>query len=198
MFFDLFGTLISLLSTYYFIRMDIKAWPIGLLATCFNGWLYWHKGIYADMSLELVYFLSICYGWHQWSSMQEQKSTSLKRLSTKQWVIINMLMITLYIVIYNLLISFTHSTVAKLDALTTSLSLIAQGLMCHKVIATWMFWFVADALYAWMYLCKELSFHAILMIAYTGMAVIGYINWVKNYKPPVFSRLNQKSNVPMV
>ena len=60
MLYDLFSALTSLLSTYYFIRLDIKAWPIGLLATCFNGWLFWQKGIYADMCLESFYFLRDC------------------------------------------------------------------------------------------------------------------------------------------
>ena len=51
MLFDLIGALTSLLSTYFFIRMNNKAWPVGMLATVLNGWLYWYKGIYAEYDL---------------------------------------------------------------------------------------------------------------------------------------------------
>nr|WP_081726626.1 nicotinamide mononucleotide transporter [Legionella oakridgensis] len=56
MFYDLIGAIASLLSTYYFIRQNNKAWAIALLATALNGWLYWQTGIYADMCLESFYF----------------------------------------------------------------------------------------------------------------------------------------------
>jgi nicotinamide mononucleotide transporter len=81
-----------------------------------------------------------------------------------------------------LLETFTHSTVALLDAATTSLSLVAQWLMCHKIIITWVLWFITDVLYAAMYLSKNLPFHSILMIIYTGMAIAGYLVWARRYK----------------
>ena len=87
-----------------------------------------------------------------------------------------------FITIHYLLSTLTHSTVAILDAATTSLSLVAQWLMCHKIIATWILWFITDALYATMYLSKSLPFHSILMIVYTGMAITGYLVWARQYK----------------
>ncbi len=178
MFYDLFGALTSLLSTYYFIRLDCKAWAIGLLATCVNGWLYWQKGIYADMCLEIIYFLSICYGWYRWSRpARPEHHNLLTYMTLKQWRYLGIAGLALYMVIFSLLITFSNSTVAKLDALTTSLSLTAQWLMCHKVIVTWVLWFIADAMYALMYLQKDLPAHTLLMIIYTGMAVMGYLSW---------------------
>lgn len=59
---DILGAIISLLSTYYFIRLDSKAWLTSLFATCLNAFLYWQKGIYADMILESFYFLALAMG----------------------------------------------------------------------------------------------------------------------------------------
>ncbi len=188
--YDLLGACASLLSTYYFIRVDSKAWPIGLFSTCFNSWLYWKNGIYADMALQSFYFLSICYGWHRWSKQKHLGSTSIKRLSNKQLLSLCITILGLYALIFNLLMSFSHSTVAKLDALTTSLSLVAQLLMCYKIITTWILWLIADALYALMYWHKTLPFHTLLMLPYTGMAFIGFYQWHKK------DRLEKMSNLP--
>ena len=191
MVYDLFGALTSLLSTYYFIRMDRKAWAIGLLATCINAWLYWQKGIFADMCLETFYFVSTCYGWYRWSRASSSLEAGLlTRFSMKQWLCLLITGIALYSAILYLLTTYSNSTVATLDALTTSLSLVAQWLMCHKVIATWILWFITDALYALMYLQKDLPFHTVLMFIYTGLAVVGYLTWWKKQRFPKLSTAN--------
>lgn len=186
MLFDFISAFVSLLSTYYFIRLDNKAWPIGMIATCLNGWLYWTKGIYADMLLESFYFLSMCYGWYRWqkqaSGHGNQNPAPLGKLSFLQWCTLFMLLVLVFSVIHYLLNTLTNSNVALLDASTTSLSLVAQWLMCHKIIITWVLWFITDALYAFMYLGKNLPFHCVLMFIYTGMAITGYLVWAKRSK----------------
>ncbi|KTC85658.1 MULTISPECIES: nicotinamide riboside transporter PnuC [Legionella] len=175
---DILGTVTSLLSTYYFIRLDNKAWLMTLLATCFNSVLYWQNGIYADMLLELFYFLSTCYGWYLWKKPTEPLG-NIRKLSKKQWTLLLIAIMGCFILFSILLTTFTPSNVVLLDALTTSLSLAAQWLMCHKALATWFFWLVTDSIYAYMYFQKQLPFHCLLMIVYMGMAIIGYLTWTK-------------------
>ena len=192
MIFDILGALFSLVSTYFFIRLNNKAWIVGLIATCVNGGLYWYKAIYADMGLELFYFFMMIYGWYKWQATGNNKykqPTMLKHLSLRHWLILASVFISTFTLIYLFLSFYTHSSVPKLDALTTTLSLIAQWLMCHKIIMTWIFWFITDAFYVGLYLTKELPFHALLMLVYTGMAVTGYIVWarVEKVKTPIYS-----------
>lgn len=180
MLFDLFGACCSLLSTYYFIKLNSKAWAIGLLATIINGWLYWHKGIYADMVLEIAYFLSMGYGWYKWQSTSKNYKnhpTGLNQLSASHWALLFLLLSGVFFIVYTLLSTLTASSVAFLDASTTSLSLVAQWLMCQKIITTWLIWFITDALYALLYFGKNLPFHCLLMIIYTGLAVSGFLIW---------------------
>jgi nicotinamide mononucleotide transporter len=183
MVFDIIGAFVSLLSTYFFIQLNNKAWPVGILATALNGWLYWHKGIYADMILEFCYFLSLCYGWYLWRKKDINNTlgieqATLNTLTLRQWMALGTSLCLMYILIHYFLQSFTNSNIAFMDAASTSLSLVAQWLMCHKIIATWLLWFITDALYAFMYYAKDLPFHTILMLVYTGMAVTGYWVWV--------------------
>lgn len=177
MLFDILGAVTSLLSTYFFIRVSNKAWPIGLLAIVMNSYLYWQKGIYADMCLELFYFVSLSYGWYRWVKQSNQPTLAIRNTTGKEWLWLVLITAILYCSIYYALTTFTHSTIAKLDACTTALSIVGQVLMCHKIMATWVFWFLADACYAYLYLVKNLPYHGLLMVVYTGMAVTGYLHW---------------------
>ena len=182
LFFDLFGALCSLLSTFYFIRLNSKAWLVGLVATLINGFLYWHKGIYADMTLEGFYFLSMAYGWFKWQQKTTpfNQPTRLNQLTWRQAILIAFILCALFGLIYSILRTLTHSSVAFLDATTTSLSILAQWLMCYKIILTWVVWFLVDILYAWMYLSKQLPFHSVLMFVYVIMAISGYLVWSRS------------------
>lgn len=180
MLFDLFGAFFSLLATYYFIKINKLAWLITLLATILNGYLYWNKGIYADMLLESFYFLSACYGWYLWNTKKlKAERPIIYNLSIKQWLLVFGFAASLYIIFSYLLKSYTGSDVVELDALTTALSLTAQALMTYKIIFTWILWLITDLLYAYLYFYKEIPFHAGLMILYLSMAIIGYVSWIK-------------------
>ncbi|WP_412754112.1 nicotinamide riboside transporter PnuC [Legionella londiniensis] len=181
MIYDFLGALASFISTYYFIRQDKRAWLIGFIATSLNGWLYWQNGIYADMCLESFYALTTGYGWYQWSKNKshQQKHYLITKPSPKQALIVLLAVGIIFLLIYYIL-CFFHSTIAALDALTSSLSLVAQWLMCHKIITTWILWFVTDALYALIYIQKNLPAHVILMLLYMFLAISGYKIWLKS------------------
>ncbi|WP_419420418.1 nicotinamide riboside transporter PnuC [Legionella sp. D16C41] len=182
MFLDILGTCLSLLATIYFIRLNSYGWLISLVATSLNSLLYWQKGIYADMLLEIFYFITSCYGWFKWRQPSDNEHQSIQILKAKQWYILLTIILSLFLSIKFILTFFTNSDVAILDALTTSLSLAGQWLMCYKFIATWIVWLITDALYAYLYLQKNIPFHTLLMIIYTLMALYGYHNWSKILK----------------
>ncbi|KTD64877.1 nicotinamide riboside transporter PnuC [Legionella spiritensis] len=179
---DISGTLASLLATWLFIRINRKAWLVSMLATILNAWLYWQKGIYADMTLESFYFISTGYGWLTWRKPHKNQPGEISNLTGMQWIILGFAVLILFTAIMWVLQRYTSSNIASLDALTTSLSLVAQWLMCYKITATWILWLITDAIYAYLYLVKELPFHVVLMCAYLAMAAAGYRIWVKRQK----------------
>lgn len=180
---DLLGATTSLISTCFFIRGSYKAWPISLMAIFINSFLYWKKGIYADMSLEFAYLFFTCYGWYYWQSTKTIKLTNITvQLSKFSWLMLAISIIFLFTSIKLFLYHFTASTVSTLDAVTTSLSLTAQWLMCYKKIITWVLWFITDVIYGYLYWQKELPLHTLLMLVYTGLAILGYYTWKKGNK----------------
>lgn len=185
MYFDFFGTIFSLLATSLFVTNSKKAWPVSIIAITINSWLYFTKGIYAHLFLESFYLMSCIYGWIFWSGKTDLKNSNepFPVFITKPLIIsYTILTSTLFLTGYGLLSKYTNSNIPGLDALTTALSICAQIMMCKKIMATWIIWFVTDSLVAIIYWYKSLPFHCAMMIIYTFLAILGYLRWLSLIK----------------
>lgn len=176
--FDAVGSALDLLDTYLLIKANIWAWPIGIVAVLINAVLYYQVKLYADFSLQLLYLVSMAYGWYYWlHPKNNQAEVRVTRLSRKVMVCWLMAGVCVTGLISYLLRHYSPSTTPWWDASTTAMSLIAQWLTCRKKIENWLVWFVVDALYVGLYAYKDLPFHAIENSVYLVMAVMGYLNW---------------------
>lgn len=175
---DIIGASLAFISTIFYIRISILAWPISLISLCISLSLYWHKGIYGDMGLHIIYISMSIYGWYAWKfggrKHSELPISSLTfSLTTKLALIATIGISALYFILSH----YTNSQIPLWDATTTILSLIAEWMICRKIIQCWGLWFLMDASFVGIYFFKGLPAHAILNIVYVGMAVAGYWRW---------------------
>ena len=174
---DFSGSAFSLAATIGFVLANRIAWPLSIAAIIINVILYFSAGLYSDSALEGFYFILTIYGWHAWSNQHNKPIlpvTHLKLPLACMLIVFGIIGVWLDI---TLLQTYTHSTVPVSDAITTVLSLIAQFLICRKIIETWILWFIVDGSYLGLYLYKGIPFHSTLMLIYLGLAVAGYIRW---------------------
>lgn len=174
---DPMGASLSLACTYYLTAAYRSAWLIGLCAIILNAILYWQKGIYGALFLELIYFVSSIYGWYQWHASQNRPTRAIRHLSIKEGVFFISLAMLGTIMIAAFLSQWTDSEVPYWDAAITAMSLIAQWLLCLKVIQCWLVWFVVDAMVASLHLYKGIPFHSIIHWIYLLLALLGYWRW---------------------
>jgi len=64
-----------------------------------------------------------------------------------------------------------------LDSFTTVLSLVAQYLLNRKYIENWYFWIVADIIYIYLYIVRDLKLTAVLYFVFLCMCVAGFVHW---------------------
>lgn len=175
---DVLGTIFGFISTICYIRVSPLAWPIGLVAILCDMLLFLQTGIYGDLGLNSIYLLMTFYGWYQWKFGGENKTElPITNWSANLMLILGIIStfgIALLIIALKL---FTNSQVPYLDSITTVISLVAQWLICRKVIQCWHLWFLVDALYVGMYFYKGIPAHALLNVVYLCMAVSGYYAW---------------------
>lgn len=174
---DLVGALLSLITTYFYIKANANAWKVGIFATSLNTILYVSQGIYGQAILEGLYFASMWYGLWQW---QTKSDTTLKirSLSLPQTLTYGFIVL-LCVPLCTTLLQQIGSDIAIWDATICILSLIAQWFVCKKIIQNWILWFIIDAMIIFMHFHKGIPFHAILHMIYLTMAVLGYLNWQK-------------------
>ena len=68
------------------------------------------------------------------------------------------------------------------DTSLTVASVVAQVLQNKKILETWWMWIVLDALFVPLYISQELFPTAILYAFFTGLAVVGLLDWQRKVK----------------
>jgi nicotinamide mononucleotide transporter len=59
---------------------------------------------------------------------------------------------------------------------------VAQYLLARKVLQNWLIWIFVDIIYVGVYTFKELHLTAIMYAIYVAMALLGYLDWRKEYR----------------
>lgn len=181
-FLDIAGSVFGFLATLCYIRVNILGWPLGLIAIIIDVILNLKQGVYGNMGLQFIYFALSLYGWYQWKYGNNQAGLPIRNLLKKELITFVFLAIVGFISIFMLLRFYAASDIPLLDSGVVIISLLAQWMVCKKIIECWYLWFVADILLVGLYAIKGNPAHTILFFVYTGMAVLGYINWKKQLK----------------
>lgn len=177
---DIAGALFSFISTFFYVLASEFCWPFGVVATVLNGTLYGLTGIYGDMSLEVIYFISMFYGWYEWRyGAKGHKPLTITNIKSQTLFNLGIIATVGFILVYLSLKFFTNSVVPVADAFTSVFSLVAQWLTCRKILECWIVWFAVDAVYVVLYFDKGLPVHSLLLLIYVAMAIIGYWRWAQ-------------------
>jgi nicotinamide mononucleotide transporter len=179
---EMVATLAGLLCVWLTAKENIWCWPIGLINVgCFFFMFYGAK-LYADMTLQVIFFILSIQGWIVWLTKRQQAEVRpTKRLSQKLGSILAGIFVVLTIAWGYMLSEFTDGSIPYLDALIATLSIVAQFLLSNKILENWYVWIVVDVLSIGMYWYKGLYSVAFLYVVFLVIAVYGLLSWKKTY-----------------
>jgi nicotinamide mononucleotide transporter len=142
--------------------------------------VFFQSKFYADMGLNVYYFLISIYGWVIWKKggkgSTERPVTRIGRNSALLLLLITAIG---FLGIALLLKNYTDSPIPYWDALTTAMSFTATWMLARKILEHWIVWIVVDLISLALYLYRGLYPTMVLFAIYTSMAVIGYLQWKK-------------------
>ncbi len=182
-FLEILGTVVGLFYLYYEYKADMKVWVAGIIMPAISLFVYWNAGLYADFGINIYYLLVAVYGWWVWKYGGTKDSTKeelpITHTPTRMWGVLTLAFVVCFVLIGEILVNFTDSTVPWWDSFTTALSIVGMWMLARKWLEQWLAWIAVDAVCCGLYIYKEVYFYAGLYGLYTIIAVFGYMEWKK-------------------
>lgn len=175
------ATLAGLLNVYLAARASMWNWFFGIIDVCLYFIIFYTTKLYADAGLQLIYLYCQFYGLYQWRR-QQMRSESISNLPRHAYITGLIAFIILDVSLIYFLKYFTDSTTVMLDALNTSISLVAQWMMIRKWLESWWLWSIANMIAIDMYFTKSLYFTCGLYVVFLLFNLYGYLHWKKSMR----------------
>lgn len=179
---EVIGVVTGLLCVYLAAKNIIWNWPFAIVSVAIYIYIFYEKHLYADTGLQ-VYFLAMnIYGWYFWSRKPATDTkTPVVRITRKE-VIISAIAILISTFLLGTVLRYTPASYPYIDSFCAACSLVAQVLLARKVLENWLIWIFVDFIYVGVYIFKGLDITAIMYAIYIGIALMGYLDWKKDYK----------------
>ena len=182
---ELLGAILGFAYILFSIRQSIWTWPVGLLASVLYVWVFLTTKLYADMGLQVYYVAVSIYGWYEWvkgKSADSNEKLHISRLTLRMGLVLSLITLLVFLLMWYVLKNFTDSPVPFADSLATSLSIVATWMLARKILEHWLVWIFVDVFSIGLFWYKDLYPTVILFSIYTIMAVVGFIEWKKEWK----------------
>jgi nicotinamide mononucleotide transporter len=183
---ELIGTLFGLISVYFASRANILTWGTGIVNEVFLFILFFQVQLYADMFLQIYFFIVTLYGWYNWNSKTAESKISETSFRNKIFLTVTILFGTL---ISGFLFTNIHlylPTYFKIqaaypftDSFVMVSSIIATILLAKKKIENWYLWIAIDLVCVVLYFKKGVYFLSLEYFIFLGLASYGLYHWKK-------------------
>ena len=183
---ELIGTLFGLISVYFASRANILTWGTGIVNEVFLFILFFQVQLYADMFLQIYFFIVTLYGWYKWKSKTDESKISETSFRNKIFLTVTILIGTL---ISGFLFTNIHlylPTYFKIqaaypftDSFVMVSSIIATILLAKKKIENWYLWIAIDLVCVVLYFKKGVYFLSLEYFIFLGLASYGLYHWKK-------------------
>ena len=149
-------------------------WPWWGLSSALYGWLFLNYDLYASATLQIAFIAAAIWGWFGWGpqgansrNLSWTMRTVVLAGGTLAWLAITPFLISL------------GAAAALPDAFGLVFSVIAQVIMVLQFRENWIVWLVVDLVYVALYWTQDLKFTSLLYVAFSAIALRGWINWKK-------------------
>jgi nicotinamide mononucleotide transporter len=176
---ELAGSIFSFASVILATRANIWTWPTGIVGQILFFFLFLNNELYGNMALQIFFTVICILGWYNWN---KEDDNNIKRFKFKDWIIV---MPILALISATIALNFTLKSLgtefSELDASITVLSISAVFLLSYKYLESWIIWILVDILSVILFYLKGINLISIEYVLITGIAIYGFINWIKIY-----------------
>jgi len=169
----------SLLYVILATKENIWCWGAALISVSLYIYICYTAKLYPETGLQIFYLIMAIIGYFTWNKKSKEE---IKEWSEFKHLIVITLGALFSFIMGFYFFTYTDSAMPIIDSLTTVFSIIATYMVVKKVLGNWLYWIVIDLLSVYMYFHRDLHLTSLLFIAYTTIAVYGYMSWSKRIK----------------
>ena len=175
---ELVAVVLSVAYLLLAIRESLWCWVCAFISTAIFTFLFWDVNLFMDSALNVYYMAMAVYGWWHWRK-GSAAGEELPVTSRPARYHLRLIAITLVLSVASgaWLTANTPAAWPYLDSFTTWGSVVTTWLVARKVLENWLYWILIDGVSVGLYIDRGLHLTALLFLAYTVMAVIGYRQW---------------------
>ena len=198
-FLEIVAAFFGLLSVFFSVKRNIWVYPTGIISTTIYVYILFNFGLLGDMLINVYYSIMSIYGWISWNKNTENQIISVDFAKKKDWLMGLNLFVMSFVAVCGVYyfkpfidnhfsmngvsLGFQQLDWANwLDIFTTSLFLIGMWFMAKRKVENWLFWIVGDLICIPMMLYKGLGITSLQYLVFTIMAVMGYLEWLKQVR----------------
>jgi nicotinamide mononucleotide transporter len=178
---EVLAVVTGIISVYLSTRENIWSWPTALVNVSLYFVVFYETKLYADMGLQVVYFVLSLYGWYEWLYGGENRTElHVSRASRTLGVRLFAIGVASTALLGTVLARFTDAALPYVDSATASTSLVAQWMMTRKILENWAVWVAVDVVYIGMFIYKGLYLTTLLYTVFLVLAIMGYVQWKRS------------------
>jgi nicotinamide mononucleotide transporter len=193
---EFYATITGLVAVILSVLENVWSWMLGLINVVLAFVMFYQIQLYPDMFLQVFFFITNIIGFLYWKFPKElhanlKNELKISKLSLRQFFI--------YLA-GGLVCTYLLGTFAKnlselipqlfskpsafpyLDSFTTVMSIFATFLLIRKKVEAWWMWLAIDIISTYMYFVKEVKLYSLLYAVFCVIALLGAINWTKEYR----------------
>lgn len=171
------ATVLGLVAVWLATRQRIVNFPIGMVQVVLTGIIFARSHLFADMTLQMVYFVALAYGWWCWSHPARHRvrlEVSTLAGGHRVTLVLGGLLAT---AIWGALLVEVGDPMPWRDAFIASFGVIAQWLEAHKKLEAWLGWVAVNLAGIGVYAAIGLYWFVGLYSLYLVLSVVGFARW---------------------
>ncbi len=180
---ELLAVITSIAYAWLASRNNIWCWLFGILSPLFTMYaLYFYFQLFAEVLLQVYYIGMAVYGFYTWKYGDvDHKEKQIETWSVKKHVILIISGFILTLLLGYYLNNYTEAASTYIDSFTTVFAIMATYMTARRILENWIYWIIIDVISIFLYFDRGGQLFALLFIAYTIIAIYGFINWRRTY-----------------
>ncbi len=169
---------VSIVGVWLTARRSVWNFPFSMASVALYAIVFFEVRLYADALLQIIFALTLAYGWVQWARARDARGiVRIGRITTGE-VLVGIIAGVVSVALFGTLLArFTDAALPWIDSALLAASLVATVWAARRKLESWWMWIVVDIAYVGVYVVKALYLTAVLYALFVGLAFWGWRLW---------------------